>query len=615
VSANVNAIARVSSDAALACPQYPPHIESLIGVLAYQAASSSDRVVCRRIRRERHRLVTDALTLAALREGAMQAAAMLQAAGVREGDRVILSLSDPHDFLVAFVAALGLGASAVPLPTVAESGAPRSFAARVHAVSRDCGPAAAVVESAERFAQVVGEVRPHLPLLELRDLRAATAEAAVELRDQPAARRAFIQYTSGSTGAPKGVVVTHGNLIANCGAIRDATAYSRADRMVSWLPLHHDMGLVGGLLTSIYCAAESCLMPPLAFVARPVTWLEAISCCGASLTVGPTFAYSLCARKIPEKQLAGIDLSSLRLAYVGAEPVDPTTLAAFTDRFAAFGLSPNAMYPVYGLAEATLAVAFPRPGSPIRYDTVDRRRLATAGVAVPVASDDADGVTFVSVGGPLPRLRVEIVGRDADEPLADREVGELVVSGASVSPRYFAEGNTVCRTTVRTGDLAYVADGHVYIVDRIKDLVIIGGQNYAPSDIEAAAAGTPGLRRGRIVAFSAADGAGTAGLHIVAEVTPESWRPARELEGEVRRRVRAEIGLSPASVTVVAPGTLERTSSGKIKRRACAEAYQRGALRTLRARDRLLYRVGRALRRGVGWISGRLLSRQTPGHR
>src|SRR5262249_11444395 len=193
---------------------------------------------------------------------------------------------------------------------------------------------------------------------------------------------------------------------ANCKAIRDATGYTRADRMVSWLPLHHDMGLVGGLLTSVYCAAETWLMPSMAFLARPVTWLDAITRFAATLTVAPTFAYNLCARKIPAARLRGLDLSSLRLAYVGAEPVDRATLLAFVDRFAPYGLSPTAMYPVYGLAEATLAVAFPTPGSPVRYDTVDRRRLARDGIAAAVRDDDPDGVTFVSVGQSLPRHRV-----------------------------------------------------------------------------------------------------------------------------------------------------------------------------------------------------------------
>ena len=606
--------------AATACPEYADGVESLLGVLRHQRDTMPERVVCHRIVPQRKALVAQPLTVAELVARAGSAAGALQAAGVGDGDRVIVSLSDPHDFLVAFFGSLMAGATAVPLPTAGEAGAPRSFAARVRAVGGDCAPAAAVVEDARRFVRVIGEVPSRMRLLEPSLLENGRP---VGLRDCPASVPAFIQYTSGSTGAPKGVVVTHGNVLANCRAIRDATGYTRADRMVSWLPLHHDMGLVGGLLTSIYCAAETWLMPPIAFLARPVTWLEAITGFAASLTVAPTFAYGLCARKIPATQLEGIDLSSLRLAYIGAEPIDHGTVTAFVERYRSYGLSPAAMYPVYGLAEATLAVAFPEPGRPLRHDTVDRKRLALDRIAMPARAGDADGVTFVSVGCALPRHRVEIVCPGTGAPLGERRVGELVVEGASVAPRYFGEDTAMPRTRLHTGDLGYLADGHVYVVDRIKDLVIIAGQNYAPSDIERVAAEVPGLRRGRIVAFSAPGDGGTEELHVVAEASPDSWRPPQELVDDVRRCIRRDVGLPVATVTVVPPGTLERTSSGKIKRRACVEAHRRGTLMPVRTRtDVLAYRLtrqrnvlreraGRLASLVVGWIGRMLPARPT----
>jgi acyl-CoA synthetase (AMP-forming)/AMP-acid ligase II len=584
------------AETAIACPEYPAHVESLLGVLREQLESMPERIVCYGIARKRTGFVSEPLRLQELVERACRAAAVLRATGVRENDRVILSLSDPHEFVIAFFGSLIAGATAVPLPTVMESGAPRSFAARVRAVCSDCAPSVAVVENAERFRQVVGALS--LTTCTPRDLGGVPSGERLELQDRMACEPAFIQYTSGSTGAPKGVVVTHGNVVANCKAIRDATGYTRADRMVAWLPLHHDMGLVGGLLTSIYCAAETCLMPPLAFLGRPVTWLEAIAHCAARLTVAPTFAYSLCARKIPDKQLEGVDLSSLRLAYVGAEPIDPATLNAFIERFTPYGLSPTAMYPVYGLAEATLAVSFPAPGTTLRYDTVDRRRLATDAMAVPATSAAPDHATFVSVGHALPRHRVTIVDRETGEPLAERRVGELIVEGESVTPRYFSDPTDVVCRILHTGDLAYEADGHLYVVDRIKDLVIIGGQNYAPSDIESAVAEVAGLRRGRIVAFSAPQSEGAEALHVVAEASPLRWRPPKAVEGEVRKTVRQAIGLSVASITIVAPGSLERTSSGKIKRRACADAHRSGSLEVIRTRSELFrHRLRRALLR------------------
>jgi acyl-CoA synthetase (AMP-forming)/AMP-acid ligase II len=323
----------------------------------------------------------------------------------------------------------------------------------------------------------------------------------------------------------------------------------------------------------------------------------------------------LCARKIPDKQLARIDLSRLRLAYVGAEPVDAATLDAFVARFAAHGLSPAAMYPVYGLAEATLAVAFPVPGAPPRFDTVDRGRLAAAGIAVPVSPSEPGALTFVSVGQALPRHRVAIVSADSGERLGERRVGELVVEGDSVTPGYFGEAGSPARRALATGDLAYHADGEIYVVDRIKDLVIVAGQNYAPSDIEGVVAGVDGVRRGRVVAFSAPGGGGTEELHVVAEASPDSWRPPAEVEAAVRRRVRHDVGVSVSTVTIVAPGTLERTSSGKLKRRACAEAHRAGTLRPVRSRadvlayqwvrrrDRALVRATVAARIVLGWLS------------
>jgi len=597
------------------CPEYPVEIESIVGALLWQRQVMPDRIVCRRVTRTRRGIETIPLNVAELVERATTAAARLETLGVARGDRVILSLTDAHDFLVAFFATLIRGATAVPLPTVAETTAPRSFATRVRAACSNCAPRLAIVENREKFVQVVGDIA-QLVVVEPSTLALTGASPTHPFTDQPRDSAAFIQYTSGSTGTPKGVVITHGNILANCRAIRDATAYTRADRMVSWLPLHHDMGLIGGLLTSIYCAAETCLMSPLAFLARPVTWLEAISECRGVITVAPTFAYSLCARKIPDKQLTGIDLATLRLAYVGAEPIDPATVDAFNDRFRPYGLAPTAIYPVYGLAEATLAVAFPTPGTAVHRDTVSRTRLARDGVAVPVGAGEPDGVSFISVGHPLPRHRVEIVAPETGERRGEREVGELVASGDSISPGYFGVDATSANRRLHTGDLAYFADGELYVVDRIKDLVIIGGQNYAPSDIENAVAAIPGVRRGRVVAFATPGPTGTEELQIVLEVSPETRQSLDEIRESVQHKIRSDIGLSAQSILLVAPGSLERTSSGKIKRRACADAATSGrlspltrasdlwALQLQRQRDLVLYQARAALRGAVQWIRG-----------
>jgi len=322
------------------------------------------------------------------------------------------------------------------------------------------------------------------------------------------------------------------------------------------------------------------------FLARPVTWLQAIGAFGATLTVAPTFAYALCARKLPDRQLSGVDLSCLRLAYIGAEPIAPAVVENFVARFAAYGLSPAALYPVYGLAEATLAVSFPPPGRAIHYDVVDRQAIAGDGIARSVEASHSQAMRLVSVGRPLPRHEVEIVSTATGRTAGEREVGELLVRGPSVTPRYFGEGTGVSRDVLKTGDLAYIAAGEIYIVDRIKDLVILSGRNHAPSDIEAVVAEVDGVRRGRIVAFGTDDGHGGQ-LHVVAEARPGSWRSPDEIRIEVSRRLRAQIGISAATVTVVRPGSLERTSSGKIKRRACAQAFEAGTLQVVQTRSDL----------------------------
>src|SRR5581483_3463477 len=262
--------------------------------------------------------------------------------------------------------------------------------------------------------------------------------------------------------------------------------------------------------------------------------------------------------------------------------------------------------------------AFPAPGSGVRRDTVDRHRLAAEGTAAVTAPDDPGSVTFVSVGGALPGHRLLVVDPATGEALVDRRVGELVVEGDSVSPRYFEDDPATTRTLLHTGDLAYVADGQVYVVDRIKDLVIVAGQNFAPSDIEAAAAEVDGLRRGRIVAFSRPGEAGREALHIVGEVSPDTDGAPDVLAAEVASRVRAATGLTPATVTLVAPGSLERTSSGKIQRRACAEAHAAGRLDVVRTPSELrarlrerrraqwLHRGGSAAREVLDWLAGRV---------
>src|SRR5207237_7442389 len=318
---------------------------------------------------------------------------------------------------------------------------------------------------------------PKLPLIEPRSLERADAPDAQPARgDEPN----LIQYTSGSTGTPRGVVITADNLMANVEAMGKALRLDADDRVVAWLPLYHDMGLIGGLLAPVAHGATCWILSPLEFMLRPASWMQAVSDARATLTVAPNFAYGLVARKVADEDLQGLDLSALRAAINGAEPVDPATAEAFCARMAPLGFRRTSYFPVYGLAESTLSVAFPPLGRGLKIDHVHREKLSD-GHAVP-AQPGPGTMPLVSVGSAIDGHEITIVGPDHVR-LAERRVGQIWVKGPSVSPWYFEQHHAVRerRTSLRTGDVGYLADGELYVVDRLKDLVIRAGRSYSAS--------------------------------------------------------------------------------------------------------------------------------------
>jgi acyl-CoA synthetase (AMP-forming)/AMP-acid ligase II len=283
---------------------------------------------------------------------------------------------------------------------------------------------------------------------------------------------------------------------------------------------------------------------------------------------------------VPDSAIEGLDLSSLRLAFDGAEPIDPATIEAFSRRFAPYGLREHALYPVYGLAECTLAVAFPPAGEHVHVDRVDRDALSAERRASP-AWGDRDTAEHVSVGRALPGHTVRIRAVDGGEELGEREVGEICVSGPSCTRGYWGRPP---RTSgeVRTGDLGYLADGQLYVIDRLKDLIIVAGRNYAPSDIERAAAGVEGVPQGGAVAFAVRGDEGTDELCVVVTIRPSTWRSCEQLQAHVERAVHARTALTPRHVIVVPPGRLPKTSSGKLRRQNCKMLWESGELRSAR---------------------------------
>ena len=398
---------------------------------------------------------------------------------------------------------------------------------------------------------------------------------------------AMLQYTSGSTGNPKGVVLTHANLLVNIRAMGRALRVTPADVFVSWLPLYHDMGLIGAWMGSLVYGFKYPVMSPLTFLSRPDRWLWTIHRHGGTLTGGPNFCYELCLRKIDDAQVEGLDLSTWRFAFNGAEPVSPDTMDAFTKRFARYGFKAGAMAPVYGLAEATLGVSFPPPLRGPRLDRVDKNQFMSGGRAVPVPPDHPDALVHVGCGLPIPGHQIRVVDGGGRE-LPEREEGHIQFSGPSVTSGYYRnpEGTRelLDGAWMNTGDYGYIAEGEIHITGRIKDTIIRAGRNIHPYELEEAVGGVEGIRKGCVAVFGVRDDrAGTEKIIVLAE-TRES-DPARRdaLRGRINDLALSLIGMPADDVMLAPPGTVLKTSSGKIRRAASREVYQAGGPSARRA--------------------------------
>lgn len=521
------------------------------------------------------------LTFGALLERANNVARWLEFRGLEPGDRVALMLPTGLEFFASFFGVMLAGGVPIPIYPPFRADRIEEYAARQAAILENAGARVLITfRAAERVARLL---KPSVPSLD----RVVEAERFEELREKPVAGlqhrpRAedicFLQYTSGSTGTPKGVVVTHANLFANVRAMGQAIGVQPGDRAASWLPLYHDMGLIGAWLLPLFYGLPLTVMSPVTFLTHPVRWLRAIARHRATLTAGPNFAYELCIRKIPEAELDGLDLSSLRGAMNGAEPVLPETLSRFGERFARCGLRPNSVVPVYGLAEATLAVCAPPLGRPIRVDRIDRERFETEGRAEP-AVDDLHALAFVSVGKPI-GCEVRIVDSAGNE-VPDRSEGQLWFRGPSATQGYFRNPDATAEIRrddwVDSGDRAYRSDGELFITGRTKDIIIKGGRNLYPHEIEDAVGRIEGVRRGCVVAFGVPDPhSGTERLVVVAETRNSAARAG--LEPEVVEQVSRTVGVPPDVVRIVPPHSIPKTSSGKLRRTETRRIYREGKL-------------------------------------
>jgi 1-acyl-sn-glycerol-3-phosphate acyltransferase len=518
-----------------------------------------------------------------LRDEAAAVAGGLRERGISRGDTVALMLPTGLDFLRSFLGILLARAVPVPIYPPVRLDRLEEYAARQSAILKDAGVRLLVtIPRARPVVSLLKSAVPTLADVVTADLLAA-AGAPVSGPEGDGSDPAFIQYTSGSTGQPKGVLLTHDNLLANIRAIARGLEVQPSDVGVSWLPLYHDMGLIGSWLTCLHHGLPLTLLSPTAFLARPERWLWAIHQRRATLSAAPNFAYELCARRVRDEALEGLDLSSWRVALNGAEPVSTGTIDRFARRFAPHGFRPGAMMPVYGLAECSVALAFPPVGRGPRVDRVARAAFQGEGRADATLSGDANALEFVSAGRELPEHEIRVVD-DAGEDVAERVVGRLVFRGPSMTSGYYRQPEATAAITLPggwldSGDLAYRAAGEVYVCGRRKDLIIKGGRNLVPQEIEEAAGGVEGIRRGCVVAFGTENPAlGTEGLVVVAETRVTGPAERDRLAAAVTQRVAEVVDVPPDEVVLVAPGAVPKTSSGKVRRAATKERYRAGAL-------------------------------------
>jgi len=513
-----------------------------------------------------------------IHERARRTAGALRARGIAPGDRVALVFPTSPAFVDCFFGILLAGAVPVPLYPPVRLGRLAEYLVATSRMIVAVGARLVLADAATRrlLGKAIEASRPALGCLTPEELGdGGELEVGVE-----ADGLGLIQFSSGSTADPRPVALTHASLMAQLEALRVLLPAEGVvpQKGVSWLPLYHDMGLIGCLLQAVYYPGPLVLIPPELFLARPALWLRAISRHRATISVAPSFAYALCARKVRDEELSGADLSSWRHALCGAEPVSPDALDHFARRFEPFGFDRRSLRPVYGLAEAALAVTFTSGGREVRSLHVDPVRLAAAGEAV-------DGTRAIaSVGTPVPGTDVEV--RDPDgRVLEERRVGRIFVRGPSMMAGYFeqaaATASVLAGGWLDTGDLGFFADGELYVCGREKNVVVIRGANHQPQEFEEALTGLEPVRTGCAVALGfVPDGEDGEQLLVLAERVRGSGPAADDslVVDAICRAILARTGIRPHTVRLLAPGTIPRTSSGKLRRGEALRRFLAGEL-------------------------------------
>ncbi len=563
----------------------PERAATLVEVLEWHAERHPERVHVTFLA-EGDRI--EKLTYGALFERARSVALALRELSLESQQAVGLMLPSGLEYFTSFYGVLMAGGVPVPLYPPA----------RLSQIEDHLRRQAGILNTAQaRYLITVAEVMPLARLVRALVPTLERVMTPADLADDRPKKRlprvrandiAFLQFTSGSTADPKGVILSHANLLANLRSIGRAAELTPNDRVVSWLPLYHDMGLIGAWMGSLYFAAQLTLMSPLAFLARPARWLRAIHRHRATLSAAPNFAYELCLKKIEDQEIEGLDLSSWRASLNGAEPVSAETVRAFTERFEPYGYSPGTMMPVYGLAECSLALAFPPVGRGPVVDHVDRETLASTGRAEPVRADDdrsapgTEALRFVGAGYPVPDHEIRIVDATGVE-VGERNEGRIQFRGPSATSGYFRNPEATRKLFdgdwLDSGDLGYTADGELFITGRAKDLIIRAGRNIYPQELEEVVGNLPGVRKGCVAVFGSKDPkTGTERLVVLAETRETEETALQDLRDRIQRASVDLIGTPADEVALVEPRTVPKTSSGKLRRAAGRELYEGGKL-------------------------------------
>jgi len=521
------------------------------------------------------------LTYKALWDGAIGYAAYLWQAGLQPGEMVAIMLPTCREYLYSFYGVLLAGGVPVPLYPPARLTTIEDHMTRHVGILKSAGAAIMItIPEARPLAYLLrAQVDSLRLILGPDDLSSPSDKKFVPYHCKPG-DMGFLQYTSGSTGSPKGVVLSHANLMANVRAMGAAVSANPGDVFVSWLPLYHDLGLIGANFASLVLGFPTVLMSPLAFLSRPSSWMRAIHRHRGTMSGGPNFAFELCLRRIPDEEMQGIDLASWRFAFNAAEPVSPQTIVEFEKRFAKWGLRKNCLSPSYGLAESTVGVAITVPGTAWRADRLERERFTRTGEAIEAPAGDPSPLVVIGCGTPIPGHDIRVVdGAGMEQP--DRQEGLLQFRGPSSTSGYYrnpqATKTLFAGEWVNTGDRAYLSEGTLFLTGREKDIIIRGGRNISPYELEQAVGDLAGVRRGCVAVFGSLDAAtGTERVVVLAEMRDKDTARHDDLKRMINDLAVGLIGAPADDIVLAPPATVPKTSSGKIRRNAAREFYERG---------------------------------------